>query len=438
MDAFGIYIHWPYCASKCPYCDFNSHGGQRAIGEDQYLAAALTEMAHYAQMTPGRTVSSVFFGGGTPSLMSPATVGRLLDAIAEHWSVARDAEITIEANPSSVETARFAGYRTAGVNRVSLGVQSLRDDQLRALGRIHTADEARAALKVAKRHFERVTFDMIYARNYFAQVDSAHAKFASRTGSTRADLRPDAQSGLQILAGSEGKDFAKLSEASTSQSLANWRAELTEALALAAGHISLYQLTIEPGTPFHAQASVGKLRLPSAEEAAAFYTATQELCETAGLPAYEISNHARPGDESRHNLLYWRYGEYIGVGPGAHGRIVADGVRLALEGARDPAEWAALVESAGHGGVVREALTPLEEAQEMLLMGLRLHEGLSLDALAERTGHRIEEETLASLATEGLIARQENGNRIAATPNGRLLLNAIIEALANALEPVKQ
>jgi oxygen-independent coproporphyrinogen-3 oxidase len=305
-------------------------------------------------------------------------------------------EITIEANPSSVEVARFAGYRAAGVNRVSLGVQSLCDDQLRALGRIHTADEARTALEIAKRHFERVTFDMIYARHYTALA----------------------------------------SEASTSQSLADWRTELTEALTLAAGHISLYQLTIEPGTPFYAQASEGKLRVPAGEEAAAFYTITQELCEAAGLPAYEISNHARPGEESRHNLLYWRYGEYVGVGPGAHGRIVAgaDGVRLALEGARDPAEWATRVETAGHGGVVREALTPHEEAQEMVLMGLRLHEGLALDALAIRTCHCIKEETLATLATEGLITQQKNGNRIAATPNGRLVLNAIIEALANALD----
>jgi oxygen-independent coproporphyrinogen-3 oxidase len=395
-DAFGIYIHWPYCASKCPYCDFNSYGGHRTISEDRYLAAALAELAYYAQMTPGRTVSSVFFGGGTPSLMSPATVGRLLDAIGSHWSVARDAEITIEANPSSVEVARFTGYRAAGVNRVSLGVQSLRDDQLRALGRIHTADEARAALEVAKRHFERVTFDMIYGRGDF-------------TG-----------------------------KASPGQTLADWRTELSEALALAAGHISLYQLTIEPGTPFYAQASAGKLSVPAGEEAATFFTVTQELCEAAGVPAYEISNHAAPGEESRHNLLYWRYGEYIGVGPGAHGRIVADGARLALEGARDPAEWAALVKTAGHGGTSHEALTPLEEAQEMLLMGLRLHEGLSLDALSARTRQGIKEETLQLLAAEGLITRLEgtNGNRIAATPNGRLLLNAIIEALARALDPV--
>ncbi|MEJ2123231.1 MAG: radical SAM family heme chaperone HemW [Alphaproteobacteria bacterium] len=398
MDAFGIYIHWPYCASKCPYCDFNSHGGGRAIGEDQYLAAALDELTYYAAITPGRSVSSVFLGGGTPSLMSPATVGRLLDAIAGHWSVASDAEITIEANPSSVEAARFAGYRAAGVNRVSLGVQSLRDDQLRALGRIHTADEARAALEVAKRHFARVSFDMIYARG----------------------------------------NIARASEASSSQTLADWRTELTEALKLAAGHISLYQLTIEPGTPFYAQASAGKLDVPAGEEAAAFYNTTQELCETAGLPAYEISNHAAAGEEARHNLLYWRYGEYIGVGPGAHGRIVAEGARLALEGARDPATWAAQVKAAGHGGVVRERLTPLEEAQEMLLMGLRLREGLDLGSLATRTGYRIREETLEMLDGERLITWQNDTSRIAATASGRLVLNAIIEALADALAPIKQ
>jgi putative oxygen-independent coproporphyrinogen III oxidase len=382
MDPFGIYIHWPYCAAKCPYCDFNSHVA-RGLSEERWLAAALRELAYYADLAPGRTVSSVFIGGGTPSLMSAAAVGRLLDAVAGHWPVAADAEITMEANPSSVEAARFAGYRAAGVNRLSLGVQSLRDDQLRFLGRIHDAAEARAAIEIAKAHFPRVSFDLIYAR--------------------------------------------------PGQTVGDWRAELAEALALAAGHLSLYQLTIEPGTAFYTREQAGRFSVPEGEEAAALFELTQELCTAAGLPAYEVSNHARAGEESRHNLLYWRYGEYAGVGPGAHGRIVADGVRLALAGRRDPAAWAAAVEAEGHGLAAREVLAPLEEAQEMLLMGLRLTGGMSLAGLTGRTGCQVREDAMASLVGEGLLRRGAGGT-IAATARGRLLLNAVIEALAEGLK----
>lgn len=382
MTAFGVYIHWPFCVAKCPYCDFNSHVA-RGVSEERYLAAALRELAYYAELAPGRAVSSVFIGGGTPSLMAPETVGRLLDAIAGNWTVAPDAEITMEANPSSVEAGRFAGYRAAGVNRVSLGVQSLRDEPLRALGRIHSAGEARAALKVAAAHFPRVSFDMIYAR--------------------------------------------------PGQTVAEWRPELADALAVAAGHLSLYQLTIEPGTAFYREQAARRLHIPAGEEAVALYALTQEMCEAAGLPAYEISNHARPGEESRHNLLYWRYGEYAGVGPGAHGRVVADGVRLALAARRDPGAWAAQVEREGHGLTARDALTPLEEAQEMLLMGLRLAEGVALGNVAARTGYRVGGEAVEFLAAEGLLTRDAVGT-VAATASGRLVLNAIIDALAAALE----
>ncbi len=380
-DPFGIYIHWPYCAAKCPYCDFNSHVA-KGPGEERWQAAVLRELAFYGGLAPGRTVSSIFIGGGTPSLMSAAAVGRLLDAVAGHWPVAPDAEITMEANPSSVEAERFAGYRAAGVNRVSLGVQSLKDDALRFLGRIHGAAEARAAIEVAKAHFPRVSFDLIYA-----------------------------------LPG---------------QTPTEWCAELTEALALAAGHLSLYQLTIEPGTAFHVREQAGRLHVPGGEEAATLFELTQDMCAAAGLPPYEVSNHARPGEESRHNLLYWRYGEYAGVGPGAHGRIVHRGERLALAGTHDPLAWAAQVEAEGHGLAAREPLTPREEAQEMLLMGLRLTVGLSLNALTARTGCHVREGTVASLVREGLLIRRAS-DTVAVTGRGRLLLNAVIEALAGAL-----
>jgi oxygen-independent coproporphyrinogen-3 oxidase len=387
---FGVYVHWPFCASKCPYCDFNSHvrqgGREGGIDEARFRKAYLRELAHWAELAPGRTVSSVFFGGGTPSLMSAETVGAIVAAIAGRWHLAADAEITLEANPGSVEAARFRGYRDAGVNRVSLGVQSLDDGALRALGRLHTAAEARAAIEVARATFDRFSFDLIYAR--------------------------------------------------PGQTLAAWRAELGEALRLAGRHLSLYQLTVEPGTPFAELHARGRLKVPADEAARAFYDLTQEITEHAGLPAYEISNHAAPGEECRHNLLYWRYGEYAGVGPGAHGRVViADGPRLATAAERNPERWAALVEGGGFGLVERAALSPAEEADEALLMGLRLAEGLDLDRLAAVTGFAPGERAVAELAGSGLIERRD-GTRIVATDAGRIVLDQVVLRLSSGLEGV--
>ncbi len=327
--AFGVYIHWPFCAQKCPYCDFNSHVRFGGIDEARFLAAYLAELDHAAALVGARTVQSIFFGGGTPSLMAPATVEAILDRIAHHWQIAADAEITLEANPGSVEAGRFRGYASAGVNRVSLGVQSLDDDVLRSLGRIHSVAEAKAAIEIARAHFRRVSFDLIYAR--------------------------------------------------PRQTVAQWRAELAEALALAQGHLSLYQLTIEPDTPFASLHAAGKLVVPDADAAHALYDVTQELTAAAGLPAYEISNHATPGEESRHNLLYWRYGEYVGCGPGAHGRLVLDAARHATSAERGPERWVERVEADGCGWIETTRLSPAEEADERLLMGLRLTEGIVLD-----------------------------------------------------------
>jgi oxygen-independent coproporphyrinogen-3 oxidase len=381
---FGVYLHWPFCASKCPYCDFNSHVRAGGIDETRFRAAFLRELEHWAGLAPGRRVASIFFGGGTPSLMSPATTGAILDAIAGLWAVEPDAEITLEANPSSVEAGRFRGYRAAGVNRVSLGVQSLDDEVLRTLGRLHTVTEAKAAIEVARATFDRFSFDLIYAR--------------------------------------------------PGQTLAAWRSELGEALALAGRHLSLYQLTIEEGTPFAALHARGRLRVPDAERAHDFYALTQELTEAAGLPVYEISNHAAPGEECRHNLLYWRYGEYAGLGPGAHGRIVAGGARQATAAERDPEHWAALVESRGHGLAETVALSPAEEADEALLMGLRLAEGIDLDRLALLTGFAPGEGAVEELAALELVERRAE-SRVSATAAGRIVLDRVVLRLASALEP---
>jgi putative oxygen-independent coproporphyrinogen III oxidase len=382
--SFGVYVHWPFCASKCPYCDFNSHVRAGGIDEARFLAAFLRELAHWSGLAPGRTVSSIFFGGGTPSLMSAATAGAILDAIGRHWRVEAGAEVTLEANPSSVEAARFRGYRAAGVNRVSLGVQSLEDAQLRALGRLHTAAEARAAIEVARATFDRFSFDLIYAR--------------------------------------------------PGQALETWRAELGEALALAGRHISLYQLTIEPGTPFADLHARGKLAVPDGERARAFYELTQELTERRGLPAYEISNHAAPGEESRHNLLYWRYGEYAGVGPGAHGRVVVDGVRRATSATRNPEAWAAQVEAGGQGIAEATSLGRAEEADEALLMGLRLTEGIDLSRLAALTGLAPKPAAVAGLVAQGLVERL-GPDRVRASAAGRIVLDQVVLRMASALEP---
>ncbi len=381
-EPLAVYIHWPYCQSKCPYCDFNSYA-RRSISEEEYLQAAIAELRHYAQLTAQRTVTSVFFGGGTPSLMAPADVGALLDEIAALWPLDRASEITLEANPSSVEAGRFAGYRAAGVNRISLGVQSLNDDELRFLGRLHTAAEARHALKIAARHFARVNFDLIYAR--------------------------------------------------PGQKAEEWRAELTAALDLSLGHLSLYQLTIEPETAFFDLQRRGKLRIPGAELAADLYDLTQEICEAAGLPAYEVSNHASPGEESRHNLTYWRYGDYIGAGPGAHGRMTVPHAKLATAAIKAPPAWAAQISQQGHGCAERLELSAREQAEEMVLMGLRLSEGMDVHRLQARTGYSLQPSKLAELEEEGLLLKE--GAQMRVTRRGRLVLNAIAGMLAGGLIP---
>jgi oxygen-independent coproporphyrinogen-3 oxidase len=382
--ALGVYIHWPFCASKCPYCDFNSHVRLSGIDVARFLRAYVRELRHAAALVPDRTVVSIFFGGGTPSLMPAATVGAIIDEIARLWPLDAGAEISLEANPSSVEAGRFRGYRSAGVNRVSLGVQSLIDADLASLGRLHTAAEARAAIDVARRTFERFSFDMIYAR-------------------------PE-------------------------QTPAAWRAELEGALALAGTHLSLYQLTIEPGTPFAELKVRGRLKVPDGETAAALYELTQELTERSGLPAYEVSNHAAPGEECRHNLNYWRYGEYVGVGPGAHGRPIIAGARHATVAERSPELWAARVEGYGHGWVEMTTLSRSEQADEALLMGLRLTEGLNLDRLAAIGGVSPDPRCIRHLIELGLI-ELGTGNHLRATRSGRLLLDDVVVRLSSALAP---
>ena len=378
LEPFGVYVHWPFCLAKCPYCDFNSHVRHGGIEEAKFLGAYRSELQHFAALAPGRTVTSIFFGGGTPSLMGVRTVAAILDEIAAQWTVAADAEITLEANPTSVEATRFAGYRTAGVNRVSLGVQSLEDESLKALGRMHTSDEALAALAVAKGNFERVSFDLIYAR--------------------------------------------------MGQTVPAWRDELARALQRAHDHLSLYQLTIEPGTPFAARHAAGSLKTPKAREGQAFYAVTQELCDAAGLPAYEVSNHARPGAESRHNLIYWRGHDYAGIGAGAHSRITQDGAKHALSTLKSPEAWLAAVEAHGHGIAEDEGLSRAEAADEYLLMGLRLAEGIDLKRLEAIGGRVPTEPRLRALTAQGLVAR--NGNRLTATGSGRLVLDRLILELA--------
>ena len=385
---FGVYIHWPFCAQKCPYCDFNSHVRHGGWDEDRFLAAYLRELDHVAgqQRVAGAlpSVASIFFGGGTPSLMKPSTTAAILNHIASLWSIAPGAEVTLEANPNSVEAERFAGYKAAGVNRVSIGVQSLRDDELKKLGRLHSVAEAKTAIDVARRTFERFTFDLIYAR--------------------------------------------------PQQTADAWLQELSEALAMAGDHLSLYQLTIEPDTPFEKLHAAGKLIVPDGDAALELYTITQEMTAAAGLPAYEISNHARPGQESQHNLLYWRYGAYAGVGPGAHGRLVQSGVRTTTATERNPESWAALVEAHGHGFTEQEVLSRTEAADEMLLMGLRLHEGLDLTRLAALGGVQPSVATLSDLTQLGLLEfipdTRNSVRRIRATGQGRFILNELVLRLS--------
>lgn len=395
---FGVYVHWPFCAQKCPYCDFNSHVRFGGWDEARFLEAYKRELRHVRARIGPREVSSIFFGGGTPSLMQPSTVAGVLDCIGSLWPVDPNAEVTLEANPGSVDAERFAGYRAAGVNRISIGVQSLRDDDLRRLGRIHSVADAKAAIEVARKTFERFSFDLIYAR---------------------PEQRVDA-----------------------------WREELSEALEIAGRHLSLYQLTIEPETPFAELYARGRLKVPAAEDAHDLFEATQELCEAAGLPSYEISNHAAPGEESRHNLLYWRYGEYAGVGPGAHGRLVFEGARHATSAERSPEAWLSSIEGAGHGLTEVERLSRAAEADEMLLMGLRLGEGLDLVRLEAIGGVRASRSVLGELAAAQLIEEvqacegghgQESGptwRRIRATGRGRFILNELVLQISRSFEPM--
>ena len=376
---FGVYVHWPFCAAKCPYCDFNSHVHRGEFDEAAYVEAYDREIAFFARQAPGRTVQSIFFGGGTPSLMDPRSVAGILDAIARHWTIDPRAEITLEANPTSVEAGRFRGYRSAGVNRVSLGVQSLREGPLAELGRRHSVDEAVAAVRLAQSIFPRTSFDLIYAR--------------------------------------------------PRQTLDDWQDELTEALWLAQGHLSLYQLTIEMGTRYYDLFNAGKLKMPDEDLAADFYELTQELTQKAGLPAYEISNHARPGQESRHNLLYWRYGEYAGIGPGAHGRLLINNQRHATATEKMPFDWQKKVSSRGHGLVTDDILTWEEEGDELLVMGLRLREGIDPGRFTQLSGRRISDRQINELKAIGFVETLKNGN-IRVTDKGWPVLDAVVADLA--------
>ncbi|MEV5035018.1 coproporphyrinogen III oxidase [Sphingobium sp. LMC3-1-1.1] len=372
-EPIALYVHWPFCVSKCPYCDFNSHV-RASIDSDAWRAALLSDLAHEAALNGGRRLSSIFFGGGTPSLMPPDIVGALIDAATRHWRPTSDIEITLEANPSSVEAARFADLAAAGVNRVSLGLQSLENEALHFLGRAHDVREGLAALEVAQSTFGRVNFDLIYAR-------------------------PD-------------------------QSLADWESELARGLSFGTDHLSLYQLTIEPGTRFATLVAQGKLNPADPDHAADLYEQTQAMTAAAGITAYEISNHARPGQESRHNLTYWRYGDYVGVGPGAHGR--RDG--LATLRHRKPENWMSAVTRNGHGLQGEEPLDDRDRAREALLMGLRLAEGVDLDRIARLSGlpvdMLVDRHAIARIAGHGMI--RQDGQRLRIDPAGMLLLDAIL------------
>jgi putative oxygen-independent coproporphyrinogen III oxidase len=376
---FAVYVHWPFCLSKCPYCDFNSHVRHGGLDEARFVRAYEREIKTTAERVGARTVSSVFFGGGTPSLMQPASVQAILDAIAANWRVAPDVEITLEANPTSVEASRFRGYRAAGVNRVSLGVQSLDDSALKELGRLHSAKEALDAVAIARSIFARYSFDLIYAR--------------------------------------------------PRQTLDDWARELRRAIDEAAEHLSLYQLTIEPDTPFFGLQAAGKLALPGEDLARDLYDLTQFTCANAGLPAYEISNHARPGAECRHNLIYWRGHEYAGIGPGAHGRLNIGSRRYATETERRPENWLQRVEASGTGLTVDETLTPAECADEYLLMGLRLAEGVEPARYLALSGREIDPRRVAILHDEGAVETTADG-RLRVTQSGFPVLDAVVADLA--------
>lgn len=373
---FGLYIHWPFCEAKCPYCDFNSHVS-RQIDQTAWRDAYLVELQRAASETQGRVLNAVFFGGGTPSLMDPAVVADIIGAIHRHWPAPNDLEITLEANPGSVEAGRFAAYRQAGVSRVSMGIQALNDDDLKRLGRLHSADEAMRAFDIARNSFERVSFDLIYGRQ--------------------------------------------------DQTTAQWEVELKQALSLAIDHISLYQLTIEQGTAFGDRYARGKLAgLPDEDLGADMFTLTQQICDDMGMPAYEVSNHARDGAQSRHNLIYWRYGDYIGIGPGAHGRLTLNDQKFATVAYSNPQRWLDGVAS-NMAEKPRSPLSRAEQATEFLLMGLRLKEGVSLARYAALAGHEVDPEALAHLQDLGMV--RVINERLIVSDQGVIVLNAVIETL---------
>jgi len=381
-EPLAVYIHWPFCRSKCPYCDFNSHV-REAIDAARWTRALVADLDRQAALAPDRQVASIFFGGGTPSLMPPDTVAALLERVTALWPVADDLEITLEANPNSAEAERFAGFAAAGVNRLSLGIQSLDPEALRFLGRGHDRDEAIAAIRLARATFPRYSFDLIYAR--------------------------------------------------PGQRAAAWEGELDEALSLAGEHLSLYQLTIEPGTGFAARAARGELAIPDEETGAALFEATQQRLAAAGLPAYEISNHARPGAECRHNLAYWRYEDYLGIGPGAHGRVTRGGGKIATRQRRTPEAWLAAVEESGTAIDEETPIARAEAVEEMVMMGLRLVEGVARDRLETLAGRTVEElfaGALPRLVEGGFLIL--DSERLAATAAGRQRLNAVLGALLAA------
>jgi putative oxygen-independent coproporphyrinogen III oxidase len=376
---FGVYVHWPFCLAKCPYCDFNSHVRHVKVNQQLYIDAFKREMQHMASLAPNRVVNTIFLGGGTPSLMDPATVAAILDAISGYWTVASDVEVTLEANPTSVEAERFRGYKAAGVNRISMGIQALNDVDLKALGRTHSVEEAMQAVNTAASIFDRYSFDLIYAR--------------------------------------------------PSQTVEAWSKELHLAIERAATHLSLYQLTIEDDTPFKKLYTAGKLILPDEETSRQLYDITQEICDKHNLPSYEISNYARKGSECRHNMVYWRYGEYAGVGPGAHGRLVTQKGRAAFAIEKNPEKWLDYVRQDGHGIVEEEQLSLEAQGDEFLLMGLRLVEGIDPKRFTALSGRKLDDERIADLVAEKLVEVTHEG-RIRVTLAGFPVLDAVVADLA--------
>ena len=376
-DSFGIYVHWPYCEARCPYCDFNAYV-ESTIDHGRWRDALARQLDHYAREYEGQDCGSIFFGGGTPSLMEPETARAVVRRISSLWNLSSDAEVTLEANPSSIESGRFAAYREAGINRVSIGVQSVRDAGLKRLGRLHSARDARNAFETARTRFDRVSIDLIYGRQ--------------------------------------------------GQSMSDWLSELEEAMEWLPDHLSLYQLTIEPGTPFGRLQEAGRLPgLPDSELAADMYLATLEECSRRGYANYEVSNFAKPGHESRHNLVYWNCGDYIGIGPGAHGRVTTSIGRAATETFPSPVAWLRAVEETGTGESGRTWLSRKEQAQEYLMMSLRLASGMNIERYEELAGRSVATPVVADLERRGFLLR--NGSSLRATVNGALVLNTIVSEL---------